>query len=198
MLSYSQVTFEMLRDEFAIRVERQPFVPPGLPAPPLPEWLSAYLHVATASATVSKSEKSVSEALIAPVLYAVRQANADRISVFSGEPLYASDLGGICDFIIAASPNAYLPDPPIVILVEAKRLDLLGGIPQCIAEMRTAQQLNKQAGRLGAVYGCVTIGTEWLFLKLENKQALTDPTILFAYQLPEVLAVFQWMVNQFA
>lgn len=155
------------------------------------------MHVATASATVNKSEKSVSEAIIAPVLYAVRAANATRISVFSGEPLYHDDIGEVCDFIIAAQPNSFLPDPPIVILVEAKKQDLLGGVPQCIAEMLTAQRLNNQASRPGPVYGCVTIGTDWIFLKLEGDRALIDPTIFFSFQLPEVLAVFQWMVDQF-
>ena len=63
--------------------------------------------------------------------------------------------------------------------------------------MRTAQQLNGRAGRSGPVYGCVTIGTEWIFLKLEGDQALIDPATFFSSQLPEVLAVFQWMVDQF-
>lgn len=197
MLSYSQVTFEILRDELKISADQQLFLPATLPVQPLPEWLSTYLRIATMPATVSKSEKSISEALIAPVLYAVRYANHTKISLFSGEPLYSADLGGICDFIIAARPNAFLPDPPIVILVEAKKLDLLAGIPQCIAEMRTAQCLNERANRSGPVFGCVTIGTEWIFLKLEGDQAVIDPTIFFSSQLPEVLAVFQWMINQF-
>ena len=197
MLSYSQVTFEILRDELKISTDQRFFVPTTLSSQPLPEWLSGYLHVATMPATVNKTEKSISEALIAPVLYAVRHANLDKISLFSGEPLYSADLGGVCDFIIAGSPRAFLPDPPIVILVEAKKLDLLAGIPQCIAEMRTAQRLNERSGRSGPVYGCVTIGTEWIFLKLEGDQALIDPTTFFSSQLPEVLAVFQWMVDQF-
>ena len=197
MLTYSQVTFEILRDELKINLQQQPFIPDDLPTRPLPEWLTAYRQVSAASATVGKSEKAISEALIAPVLYALSQANADRISVFSGEPLYTTDLGGVCDFIIAARPHAYLPDPPIVILVEAKKLDLLNGIPQCIAEMHTAQRLNQQAGRSGAVFGCVTIGTEWLFIRLENDRAHTHPTVYFSSQLPQVLAVFQWMIDQF-
>ncbi len=197
MLSYSQVTFEILRDELKIKLRQQAFLPENLPDYALPGWLTTYRDIASASATVGKSEKAISEALIAPVLYALWQANADKISVFSGEPLYASDLGGVCDFIIAARPNAYLPDPPIVVLVEAKKQDLLNGIPQCIAEMRTAQLLNDQAGRPGPVYGCVTIGTEWLFIRLENDQAITHPTVYFSPQLTQVMAVFQWMVDQF-
>ncbi len=197
MTTYSQVTFEILRDELKLAFEQRLFVPTGLPAPPLPEWLSTFLSMARASATVGKSEKSISEGIIAPLLYAVRQANISKISLFSGEPLYYDDLGGVCDFIIAAQPNAFLPDSPIVILVEAKKMDLLGGIPQCLAEMRTAQRLNERAGRPGPVFGCVTIGTEWIFLKLEADQALLDPTIFFASELPQVLAVFQWMIDQF-
>ncbi|MGI4873626.1 MAG: hypothetical protein ACRYFX_20910 [Janthinobacterium lividum] len=197
MTSYSQVTFEILRDELKISARRTAFLPVTLALQPLPSWLTAYLAVVSTSSTLAKTEKSLSESLIAPVLHAVRESNASRITLFSGEPLYHDDLGGVCDFIIAAQPDSFLPDPPIVILVEAKKLDLLAGIPQCVAEMRTGQRLNERAGRSGPIYGCVTIGTDWIFLKLEGDQALIDPTIFFSSQLSQVLAVFQWMIDQF-
>lgn len=87
MRPYDQATFETVRDELKISLQQQPFIPPDLPTHPLPDWLTAYRQVSAASATVGKSGKAISEALIAPVLYALSQANADRISLFSGEPL---------------------------------------------------------------------------------------------------------------
>lgn len=83
-------------------------------------------------------------------------------------------------------------------LVEAKRQDLLRAIPQCVAEMIAAQQLNQQAGlHFPAVYGCVTTGNQWQFLRLADKQALTDPRILYYSELEAVLGALSWIVTQF-
>ena len=198
MLVYSQVTFPDLRDRFGIQVETESFLPKITPLP-LPDWLSKYLAVNKLSPALAKSEKAVSEMLIAPVLSAVKEYNADKISLFSGEPLtMTGELSGICDFIIASNPKAYLPEPPIMVLVEAKRQDLYGGIPQCIAEMLAARSVNDQAGiQYDAVFGCVTTGNEWLFLKLSGNRAITDPTIFYYPELNQVLGVFQWIINQF-
>lgn len=151
------------------------------------------------SPAIAKSEKSVSEMLIAPVLSAVKEDNTDKIALFSGESLtMPGELSGICDFIIAANPKAFLPEPPIVVLVEAKRQDLYSGIPQCVGEMLAARSVNDRAGiPYEAVYDCVTTGNEWLFMQLTSNRAITDPTILYYPQLDRVLGVFQWIISQF-
>lgn len=198
MLVYSQVTFQDLRDRFGIRVETEPFLPKITPLA-LPDWLIKYLAVNQLSPALAKSEKAVSEMLIAPVLSAVKEYNIGKIALFSGEPLtMTSELSGVCDFILAANPNAYLPEPPIMVLVEAKRQDLYGGIPQCIAEMLAARSVNNRAGiQYEAIFGCVTTGNEWLFLKLSGSRATTDPTIFYYPELDRVLGVFQWIISQF-
>ena len=54
-------------------------------------------------------------------------------------------------------------------LVEAKNENLKVGFPQCIAEMVAAQQFNQQKGNpVESVYGVVTIGTTWRFLRLRD------------------------------
>lgn len=204
MLVYSHtecrpVTFRDLRDRFGIQVETEPFLPEITPLA-LPDWLSKYLAVNQLSPALAKSEKAVSEMLIAPVLSAVKEYNVGKIALFSGEPLaMTGELSGVCDFIIAANPKAYLPEPPIIVLVEAKRQDLYGGIPQCIAEMLAARSVNDQAGvQYDAVFGCVTTGSEWLFLKLSGSRAITDPVVFYYPELNRVLGVFQWIIDQFS
>lgn len=197
MPSYSQVTFEYLQEELRLIVVQQAFLPAEVPRVTLPDWLLGYLRVNQAAPAVTKSEKAMSEMVIAPVLSVVKEANADKIALFSGEPLYHEDLGGVCDFILAANPRSFTPEPPIMVLVEAKKQDILGGIPQCIAEMRTAQQLNLRKGRPGLVYGCVTTGTAWQFLRLEHETAEVDPQALFNADLGRIVGTFQWIVNQF-
>ncbi|MGI4872733.1 MAG: hypothetical protein ACRYFX_16355 [Janthinobacterium lividum] len=197
MPSYSQVTFDYLQEELKLTVIQQAFLPDEVPNVELPAWLLGYLRVNQAAPAVTKSEKAMSEMVIAPVLSVVKEANADKIALFSGEPLYHEDLGGVCDFILAANPKSFTPEPPIMVLVEAKKQDILGGIPQCIAEMRTAQHLNVRKGRPDLVYGCVTTGTAWQFIRLEGTTAEVDPQALFNSNLKRVVGTLQWIVDQF-
>ena len=164
MLTYSQMTFRTLRENFGVRVETVPFLPAIVPRP-LPEWLVRYLAINPLTPTISKSEKAVSKMLITPVLSTVKEQYATQMGVFSGESLSTDELVGICDFIITASATSPLPEPPIIVPVEARRQNILGGgVPQCAAEMLAAQQLNRQEGlHYPAVYGCVTSGIEWSF-----------------------------------
>ncbi|TAE20744.1 MAG: hypothetical protein EAZ91_26110 [Cytophagales bacterium] len=197
MLIFSQLTFQTLRDTFGIQVENERFLPDVEPLA-LPDWLTKYLAVNRLSPALAKSEKAVSEMLIAPMLSAIKEYNADKISLFSGEALTADELTGICDFIIAANPKAFLPEPPIMVLVEAKKQDLYGGIPQCIGEMIAARSVNAQAGvHYTATYGCVTTGNEWLFLQLTGSRVVSDPTIFYYPDLNKVLGVLQWIIDQY-
>jgi hypothetical protein len=197
MLTFSQVTIQDLIEKFGIIVENESFIP-TLEASVIPEWLVTYLNINKPSPALAKSEKAVSEMLVAPILSAVKANNADKIALFSGEPLAESELSGICDFVIAANPKAYLPEPPIMVLVEAKKQDIYGGISQCIAEMIVAQRINKRLNiATDVVFGCVTTGTEWLFIKLSGNKAITEPTIYYFTDLANIISIFQWMIAVF-
>ena len=197
MLTYSQVTFRDLRDRFGIRVEAGTFLPAVEPLP-LPGWLVEYLRINELTPATTRSEKAISETIIAPVLAAIKSHYNGQLGIFSGEPLSGAGLVGICDFIITTNPRAYLPEPPIMVLVEAKRQDLLTGIPQCVAEMLAAREVNREAGLdHAATYGCVTTGTEWQFLRLTDELAITDSSVLYFDDLERVLASFAWIINQF-
>ncbi len=94
--------------------------------------------------------------LITPILSAIKSNNLGQISLFSGEPMTDGEITRICDFIIAANPKAYLPEPPILVLIKAKKQDIYAGIPQCVAEMLVAQRINKKAGvKSDVIFGCV-------------------------------------------
>lgn len=52
---------------------------------------------------------------------------------------------------------------------------MVAGIPQCLAEMAAAQTFNLRGGvDLGSVYGVVSTGTNWRFLRLEGTTAWVD------------------------
>jgi hypothetical protein len=53
--------------------------------------------------------------------------------------------------------------------------DIEGGLGQCVAQMVAADLFNQAAGREGiSVFGCVTTGEAWQFLRLNGTAALMD------------------------
>ncbi len=158
-VAYSNLTFEFLESGLKINLGRKNFLPDLEPVA-VPRQLSEQLAF-NQKAIVTRSEKAVSEALVAPILMQVRQLNETKVSLFSGEPLADERLAGFCDFMFVADPEAMFPKPPVIVLVEAKKQDVMAGIPQCVAEMSVAQNLNRKAGmNYEKVFGCVTTGQE--------------------------------------
>ncbi len=64
---------------------------------------------------------------------------------------------------------------PVVVLVEAKKSDLAGGLPQCIAEMEAARIFNEKKGQpISPIDGVFTDGILWQFLSLQSGTATVD------------------------
>ena len=60
-------------------------------------------------------------------------------------------------------------------MVEAKNDNIKSGLPQCIAEMVAARIFNeREQSAVDTIFGVVTTGTMWSFLKLEDKSVLID------------------------
>jgi len=173
-----------------------PEIEPIAPTTVLQTLLETNLPWAIATST----EKARSEAIINPVLLEVRNILNQQISVFSGEEFNvdaAVGLTGVCDFLISRSPEQLDIEAPAIVIVEAKKGDLKVGLGQCIAEMVAAQKFNEAKGRsISAIYGSVSSGTAWRFLKLEGQIVTIDLT---DYPLPtvdKILGFLVWMVRQ--
>lgn len=108
----------------------------------------------------------------------------------------ATGLTGVCDFLISRSPELLEIEAPAVVIVEAKKADLKTGIGQCVAEMVAAQKFNEAKGHpISVIYGSVSSGSQWRFLKLEGQTVTIDLT---DYPLPPVdyiLGILVWMVK---
>ncbi|MFN8494984.1 MAG: hypothetical protein U0350_45695 [Caldilineaceae bacterium] len=75
-------------------------------------------------------------------------------------------------------------------LVEAKNENLKGRIGQCIAEMVAAQIFNQREGNvIPAIYGVVTTGTNWLFLRLTGQTVEIDLTEYYLVQIDQILGI---------
>ena len=60
-------------------------------------------------------------------------------------------------------------------LVEAKAENIVGGVPQCLAEMVAAQRFNAATGAVPRpIFGTVTTGLLWRFLRLDGSRARVD------------------------
>ncbi len=191
MKTFSQISSADLEQMFGINIIQKKFIP-TVDFIQVPSWLEHIIEHQKGNLAMLRNEKAISEVIIAPVLMAVQQLFADKITVFSGEPMATDELSGTCDFLITKDPQAYEPKGGYFILVEAKKNDLLSGISQCVAEMYAAQILNKNNE---IVYGCVSTGFEWLFIKIENKTATMHPDVFTITELPRILGVFAWIIG---
>jgi hypothetical protein len=199
-MSYSQFkTLASVKEAFGlVTQEGIRFLPQLDPIEPS-ETLKNFLEYSLPVALATGSEKARSELIITPVLMEVRQILQQRISFFSGEDFTVDEtvgLNGTCDFLLSRSTELIDIEAPVFILVEAKKADLKSGLGQCAAEMVAAQRFNLNKGQpISTVYGCVSNGTQWRLMQLQEKVLTVD---LNDYPLPpvnQILAFLAWMAE---
>ncbi|MDZ7960873.1 MAG: hypothetical protein RMY34_23840 [Aulosira sp. DedQUE10] len=198
-MPYSQFTIERVKQDFHLNtVEGVRFFPDSIEPVNPSLRLQAILEDLPWAIAVD-TEKARSEVIINPVLLEVRRILNSSISVFSGEEFNVDasiGLNGVCDFLISRSPEQLTVEAPAIVIVEAKKSDLKAGLGQCIAEMVAAQRFNEGKGQsITAIYGTVSSGTQWRFLKLEGQTVTIDFT---DYPLPPIeiiLSFLVWMVK---
>jgi hypothetical protein len=187
-MAYSDFTMDMVRREFGITVrDRTLFDPIGdlVPSP----WLRESLEKGAAPAFIS--EKARAEFVVAPILIECRERMQNRVNIFSGIRLDVDPergLKGECDFILARTPSAKVLQWPLMLILEAKKHDIEEGASQCAAQLVGACRYNERDGRpLPFIYGCVTNGDLWLFLKLHGTELQVHPQILAINEISKVL-----------
>jgi hypothetical protein len=162
--------------------------------------LSATLEETLPLAVATGSEKARSELIISPVLVEVRRILNRQISLFSGEDFNVDEslgLNGRCDFLISRSTEQLAIEAPAVAIVEAKQADLKTGIGQCVAEMVAAQKFNEAKKKsLPNLYGSVTNGLQWQFLKLTGTEVTIDLNIYPLPPVEQILAFLVWMIRE--
>lgn len=198
-MAYGEFTLRKVKQAFGLTtVEGSGFFPPLEPIFPS-EMLSAFLEESLPLAVATGSEKARSELIISPILVELRKILNRKVSLFSGEDFSVDasvGLTGVCDFLISRSQEQLTIEAPAVVIIEAKKADLNSGIGQCIAEMVAAQKFNAENNQpIATIYGSVTSGTAWRFLKLEEQTVTVD---LRDYPLPPtevILGILVWMVE---
>jgi hypothetical protein len=149
------------------------------------------------------TEKAKSEFIIAPILNELHQNNKTVFAVYSGfnfnvDP--SKGLQGFCDFLLAKLPLNVVPDSPIIAVVEAKLNDVItASVPQCVAEMYATRLWNEKQGEpFQTIYGTITTGDKWLFLRYKDNLTVEVDKISYSLKdLSELLGVWQHIINQY-
>jgi hypothetical protein len=196
-LPYPDFTLESAEARFAVvAVPCDLF--PNLAPLPVPDWLRDLLARGQAVAALV-SEKARSEFLVAPVLLACRDLVSGDLSIYSGQRLdVAAELGltGECDYILALTPPVPRLRAPLVTVLEAKRGDIELGLGQCVAQMVGARLFNEQAGcPPRPIFGVVTAGESWQFLRLEGATVTLHRERLFIAGVGGVLGALKSILS---
>ena len=199
-MAYSNFTLIEVQETFQL----EKVLSTGLFSEIKPVELSAYLSTVlgkkAALATAIGTEKARSELIVADILFELREHLEERISLFSGIEFNVdakNGLVGVCDFLVSLSPDQLDLQAPIIVLVEAKNLDMKQGLGQCVAEMLAAQRFNAEKGNnIRAVYGATTTGIDWQFLKLEEKHLHLDMATYTLERCDRLLGILTSMVEQ--
>ena len=200
-MAYSDFTIEQVIEQFDLAVqEQQPILEsqPVAPSMLLVQILERELPWAVAVG----SEIARYSGIIAQVLLEVRALRQQQISVFAGKEFNvnpAQKLNGYCDFLVSLSPVQSVIQAPVAIVAEAKRGILENGLGQCVAGMVAAQQFNqKHKLEIPLVYGSVTDGSKWKFVKLQAQQLTIDVTEYDLVPIERLLGILMTMTAPLA
>jgi hypothetical protein len=197
-MAYNNFTLESVKHQFGLNLLDEPFCQDLPTANPQPEFLTIFEQWLPL-AQRAKSEKAKSELLVSPILTEVRRLAHEPIQLFSGEEFNVDrekGLNGFCDFLLSKSKISYIVEAPIIVLVEAKKGELDVGLGQCVAEMVAAQIFNEsECQAIPVIYGSVTSGKLWQFLKLEGKDVTIDGNEYQITPLERILGILKWMVD---
>ncbi len=201
-MAYSSWTLEMVREAFHLeKLDLQGIFADIEPVEPSTELTKALAKKAPLAVAIG-TEKAKSELIVADLLVELREHFNRRVSLFSGINFNVdkdNGLMGVCDFLISLSPLQFSLEAPVIVLVAAKNDNLEAGLGQCVAEMVAAQRFNAEEGNdIPCVYGGITSGLDWLFLKLEGQQLHIDMNAYQISQCDKILGILASMVEQTA
>jgi hypothetical protein len=197
-MAFRDFSFPQVQEQLGVRVEDADLFAQAPPLAVREEFL-AFIRDGAALALANSTEKAKSEFIIAPVLLELRRTVGPRFALFSGvewEVDAARGLNGYCDFIIGHGPSQHILQAPYVAIVEAKNDLIRTGLGQCIAAMYAAWLSNERTGvPARAIYGVVTTGAAWKFLRLRGAVVTMDLPEYFIDNLPKIMGILGQIVE---
>lgn len=192
-MSYSDFTLDRVRKTFSLKISDTADIFSSVQELECPPLLAEILRENVPLALASNTEKSRSEMIIAPILIAMRKYLKYQVSLFSGIDFtidVSKGLNGSCDFLISRSPELLIVSAPVIAIVEAKNENINAGLGQCVAEMVAAKLFNEGEGNnIETIYGAVTTGTNWKFLKLAGQVIEIDLIEYYINNIGKILGI---------
>ncbi|MEM7555340.1 MAG: hypothetical protein AAF378_14790 [Cyanobacteria bacterium P01_A01_bin.84] len=194
-MSYSDFSLARVIKEFGLRVNDNYRMYSQVSEVEPSDFLTQTIEENIPLAIASNTEKARSEMIISPILIELRKQYKNQISLFSGIDFSVDNkrgLNGNCDFIISRSPELLILSAPVMIIVEAKKENINGGLGQCVAEMLAAKIFNeREDNSISTIYGTVTSGTNWRFLKLEGNIINIDLDEYYLSDIKKILGILK-------
>lgn len=197
-MSYSKFKLSEVVEQFGLKYQKSVLFPTIKPLK-LGETWQKVLDAGVELALPSGSEQARKSNIVYPILMDLREKSNKEIAIYAGFNLGVDaklGLNGECDFILSISKTLDFIMPPIFILVEAERHDIELGLGQCAAQMVGAMKFNeKRKAAIKTIYGCVTTGAVWQFLKLENNELTISNHLNYLDNVEEIVGIFQYIVD---
>ena len=194
-MPYSQFSIDQIETNFGISISERVGIFADISEMTYSNFLAELLQEYIPLALAIDTEKSRSELIVAPILVELRKQLNYQVSLFSGKEFNVAPergLSGFCDFLISRSPEQLLIKAPVITLVEAKNDNIQSGLGQCMAEMLAAQLFNERKGNeIKTIYGAVTTGSIWKFMRLEGQVIEIDLNEYFLNNVGKILGIFR-------
>lgn len=192
-MAYSDFTLKAVKEKFQLTINESPKIFNAIAQQQPSKLLVDTLEFNVPLALAINTEKSRSEMIIAPILLEIKRRANSQISLFSGNEFNidkSQGLNGDFDFLISLSPEQIYIQAPVLAIVEAKKENLNLGLGQCGALMLAAQLFNQQEGNeIPIIYGAVTTGNIWKFLRLQDRNLDIDLTEYSIDNLSKILGI---------
>lgn len=192
-MPYSDFTLSKFKKSFNISIDEEINLFANIQPIQASEQFITTLTETTELALAINTEKARSEMIIVPILLEVRRKANYQISLFSGTDFNVDiekGLNGYCDYIISLSKEQLIINAPVVMIVEAKNENIKDGLGQCAAEMLAARIFNQQEQiNVNYIYGAVTTGDIWKFLKLQEDDLLIDLNNYYIKEIDKIMGI---------
>jgi len=193
-MAYSKFSLKDVKSKLNIQVIEDKHLFTNIEPFAISDYLQTTLKEFAPLALSINTEKSRSEWIIAPIMAELRKILDNKISLFSGSTFTVdidAELDGQCDYIISLNSEQFYITAPIVTIVEAKKENIIQGFGQCIATMYAATIFNeRENNHLPYVYGVVTTGTTWKFIKLLENKAYIDVDEYYLKEIEQLISIF--------
>ncbi len=202
-MAYSNFTLKEVQKIFDLNIKEEMGMFASIEPAAISDALAEILAENIPLAVSINTEKARSELIVVNILLEIRKIFQRRISLFSGVDFTVDKdrgLTGFCDFLISNSPEQLYVDAPvitIVTIVEAKNDNIISELGQCVSEMVAARIFNqREENSIQYIYGVVTTGTGWVFLKLADNHVSIDLKEYNIEHPDKIIGILSSMLNQ--